>query len=106
MKLFNWKGKIYYSSKLNITSIDPTQKLIDMIKKVNASIYLSGVSGKKYLNLDLFKKNNIQIIFQNFKHPIYNTNSNKFKKYLSVIDYMFNNSNKKDIFNNNLTIKI
>jgi len=104
LKLFNWKGKIYYSSKLNITSIDPTQKLIDMIKKVNASIYLSGVSGKKYLNLDLFKKNNIQIIFQNFKHPIYNTNSNKFKKYLSVIDYIFNNSNKKDIFNNNQTI--
>ena len=101
LKLFNWKGKIYYSSELNITSIGPTQKLIDMIKKVNASIYLSGVSGKKYLNLDLFKKNNIQIIFQNFKHPIYNTNSNHFKKYLSVIDYMFNNFNKKDIFNNN-----
>jgi ubiquinone/menaquinone biosynthesis C-methylase UbiE len=103
LKLFNWKGKLYYSSKLNITSIDPSQKLLDMIHKVDASIYLSGISGKKYLDLDLFKKYNVQIIFQNFNHPIYNT-SNKFIKNLSIIDYMFYNLNKPYILNENQTI--
>ena len=37
-------------------------------------------------------------------NDFYTFNSNHFKKYLSVIDYIFNNSNKKDIFNNNQTI--
>jgi len=104
LKLFNWKGKIYYSSKLNITSIDPTQKLIDMVKSVKGTTYLSGNSGDKYMNLNLFVENNVSLIFQNFKHPIYKINYKEFKFYLSIIDYMFNNYSAKDIFKNNHSV--
>ena len=101
LKLFNWKGKIYYSSELHISSIEPTQKLIDMVKSVKGTTYLSGNSGSKYMNLNLFLQNNISLLFQNFKHPIYkNIISKEFIKNLSIIDYMFNNYNNIKIFNN------
>ena len=104
LKIFNWKGNIYYSSNLNIISIDPTQKLIDMVKSVKGTTYLSGNSGSKYMNLNLFAQHNISLLFQHFKHPVYKTNFKEFKYYLSIIDYMFNNSNETDIFNNNHSV--
>jgi hypothetical protein len=41
-----------------------TQRLIDLIEVTGAKTYLSGVSGPKYLDMDLFKKHGIEVQFQ------------------------------------------
>lgn len=71
-------GKVQFSSSLNIRSIG-TQRLIDITKAVKCDAYLSGGMGKDYMDEDLFSKNKIALIYQDYV-PI-----NK----LSVINYIF-----------------
>ena len=51
---------------------------------------MSGYGAKSYIDLDLFKRNNIEIIWNKFEHPIYKQQFNGFIKDLSIIDYLFN----------------
>lgn len=46
------------------TNLTGTDRLIDICKTYKAKSYLSGSSGKKYLELNKFKENNIAVSFQ------------------------------------------
>jgi len=46
------------------TELKGTERLVDICVKNGATKYLSGPSGKKYLDLELFKTYNIEVIFQ------------------------------------------
>ena len=61
----------------------------DICNFLGAKTYLSGISGKDYLDLTPFKKHNINVIFQEFKHPIYNQPNKKFVSHLSILDLLF-----------------
>lgn len=67
-----------------------SELLLDICKKMKADIYLSGPSGKDYLDIDLFKKNNIDVKFNEFKHPIYKQMWREFIPNLSILDLLFN----------------
>jgi hypothetical protein len=49
------------------THLMGTNRLIDICKTYGADKYLSGISGKKYLDLELFKMAEIEVIFQEEK---------------------------------------
>ena len=68
----------------------PTERLVDLCKQVDAGVYLSGQDGAKYLDLDEFKREGIQVIFQNYKHPLYPQLFGDFEPYLSIVDLLFN----------------
>jgi len=71
VELLNIKSKIVYDYPCDLIS---TERLLDLCKKNNATTYLSGKSGRDYLNLDLFERHNINVIFQEYgdehKRPI------------------------------------
>jgi len=46
------------------TSLTGTERLVDICVKLKATKYLSGVSGKNYLNMKLFWDAGIEVIFQ------------------------------------------
>lgn len=46
------------------TDLSGTERLVNLCKIHGATEYLSGISGKKYLDLDLFKDAGIKVIFQ------------------------------------------
>jgi len=46
------------------TELTSTERLVDICKSRGATEYLSGISGKKYLDLALFDKAGIKVIFQ------------------------------------------
>lgn len=50
------------------TELKSTERLVDICKKYNGDCYLSGISGKNYLDLNLF--NNINVVFQNEENMI------------------------------------
>lgn len=52
------KTKIVFDYPTGLTS---SERLLDICKHHKATTYLSGPSGKKYLNLDLFKNHDIQV---------------------------------------------
>jgi len=68
----------------------PTERLVDLCKLVGAEVYLSGQDGAKYLDLDEFKKEGIQVNFQRYKHPTYPQLFGDFEPYLSIVDLLFN----------------
>lgn len=65
--------------------------VLDLCKKMDADTYLSGIHGKDYLDMELFKKNGIKIVFQEFQHPAYSQcHQGEFIPNLSMIDMLFN----------------
>ena len=83
------KTKLVMASDLKLRE-EPTERLIDICKTLNGNKYLAGKDGNKYMNLELFDKEGIEVIFQDFKHPVYNQLFGDFEPYLSAIDLLFN----------------
>lgn len=46
------------------TQLKRSERLLEICKKYNATHYLSGPSGMKYLDVKIFKKSNIDILYQ------------------------------------------
>ncbi len=88
-KQLNINVKFIRSSKLGITTTE-TQRLIDICNAVEADTYISGIGGKEYMDGNLFKTNNITLIYQDFKHPVYKQRFGKFEEFMSIIDLLFN----------------
>lgn len=88
-KSLNISCPIVLSSELDLRS-DATERIVDMVKKNNCTKYLSGKSGKKYLNEKLFKDAGIDLIYTDFKHPIYHQQFGEFVSHFSIIDLLFN----------------
>ena len=77
------------SSDLDLRE-EPTDRLIDICKAMGADTYLAGPGGANYMDLERFSKNGIDIIIQEFKHPIYTQLFKDFKSHLSIVDLLFN----------------
>ena len=78
------------SSKFNLHT-KSTQRLIDLIQKVEGSIYLSGSGGDNYQEKQLYVDNGIDLIYKKmpkFNHQQYQTEN--FIEGLSIIDAIFN----------------
>lgn len=79
--------EIVYASELGVTGAK-TDLLVDICHKTGADKYISGKSGKDYLELGKF---DIPVEFQQFAHPCYTQwGKTEFEPYMSVIDALFN----------------
>lgn len=86
------KTKVLKSSSLNLSGIASggTEVTLQICKVLGAKTYLSGSGAKVYLDQELFKKNDIEVYFQDFKHPEYKQQGGNFIPYLSILDLYFN----------------
>tara|TARA_Y100001963_G_scaffold149737_1_gene229695 strand:- start:331 stop:885 length:555 start_codon:yes stop_codon:yes gene_type:complete len=60
-KILGYDTEILYDYPTDLKS---TERLVDICLHYGATEYLSGISGKNYLDLDLFKSNGIKVKFQ------------------------------------------
>lgn len=81
------KPQIIMASELNVNSKKSDLNL-DICRKAGATEYLSGVSGKEYLETGGFKEAGIRVSFHDFKHPVYAQVRSPFISNLSVIDLL------------------
>lgn len=78
---------IYRASELNATG-GKSELLANICKEVGATKYISGCSGRNYLDTSFFGP--IEVEYQNFIHPVYKQlNTQEFIPYMSVIDALF-----------------
>jgi hypothetical protein len=85
------KTQFIKSSELPGIESTSTQALIDLTRLVNADTYISGGEGINYLDMDLWKKSNLNIMFQKYHHPEYGQfNSETFQPYMNILDLLFN----------------
>ncbi|AQR96980.1 WbqC family protein [Clostridium saccharoperbutylacetonicum] len=89
MKLFDINIEMNFASKLQANG-KSNELLVDILKKVNGKVYLSGIGARDYYNSEPFEKSNIKVIWQEFNHPIYPQQYGEFIPYLSSIDLLFN----------------
>jgi hypothetical protein len=70
--------------------IDSTgsQRVLDLVKAVSGSAYLTGEGSKAYLNEALFSREKIQVVWQEFEHPVYKQLHSPFVPMLSVLDFL------------------
>jgi hypothetical protein len=90
MEFLGLEQKLVLASSLSVETTDPTLRLVEICRAVGGDIYLSGRDGVKYLNLDSFHKQHIQIVFQDFHHPEYRQTYGEFEPNMSVVDLLFN----------------
>jgi len=76
------------SSTLKLEGV-ATARLVDLCAKTGADTYLAGAGGHDYMDLELFKKAGIKVIFQEYKHPEYAQGGKTFVPYLSALDLLF-----------------
>jgi hypothetical protein len=89
MKSFEINTEIVYSSEFGFSS-KSTERLVDLVSAIGGDVYLSGPMGKDYLDLRLFKEKNIQVSFQDFRHPVYKQQYDGFEPNMSAIDALLN----------------
>lgn len=89
MQFLNINIKTSFSSAYSINSTG-TQRLLDLVRKVNGTEYLTGTGSREYLQDSLFVSSGIKLIWQNFSHPKYNQLHGEFIPMLSCLDLFFN----------------
>ncbi len=85
---FGLKQNIVLSSSFGIDSTD-WQHILDLCLVVCADTYVSGISGRDYLNLEAFERSGVTVEFQEFRHPIYKQLHSGFVPQISAIEALF-----------------
>ena len=81
---------LYVASELGEFPEDPDERLIAITKHFGADTYLAGSGGRDYMNLDRYAQSGIEVLFQEYHHPVYAQLFGAFEPYLSVVDLLFN----------------
>jgi hypothetical protein len=64
--------------------------LLQLVQAVGGNVYLSGPSGRDYLDTSIFERTGVKVQFQQFYHPVYPQLYGDFISGLSVVDLLMN----------------
>ncbi len=104
---FNMEIIRYFAQKLGIDtkivkaselfpSGEKSDLILDIAKKSSADVYLSGPSGRDYMDLEKYEKERMGVWFNDFEHPIYmQKGTEQFIPYLSTLDLLMNIGEKQ-----------
>ena len=85
------------ASEVGVTG-QKTELIVSMCRAVGATTYVSGRFGKEYLDIQAVQEAGIELLFQDFKHPVYRQQFEPFIPEMSIIDLLFNEGPRaKDI---------
>ena len=93
----NISTKIILESDIG-TSLQSTERIIEICRKINADTYLTGIGGKNYLDEKRFEIEGIKLVYQEYRHPTYQQQfmdeQHAFLPNMSIIDLLFNEGEK------------
>lgn len=84
------KTQIVKASEMNLTDEDRNGRLIEICKKLDGAIYLSGNGARKYNDENLYRNNGIELRYTGFKPAAYPQLHGDFIGGLSILDVVFN----------------
>ena len=67
-----------------------SQRLLNLCLHFGASRYLSGSAARDYLDVAIFAERGIDVLWQDYQHPVYPQQYEPFVPYLSAIDLLLN----------------
>jgi hypothetical protein len=89
MDWFELEIPINYSSNLDPCG-QKNELLVDLLIKIGATDYVSGVGARSYFSPKPYESAGIAVHWQEFNHPRYPQQFGEFMPYLSCIDAFFN----------------
>lgn len=95
--------KFLYSSKLGLIG-KSSERVLDVVKYLNGSIYITGHGAKNYLDHFLFEDSNIKVEYMNYLKNIYPQLYGEFTPYVSTLDLIANVGTAGKEFINSETI--
>jgi hypothetical protein len=87
------KVKFVRASSLGVEG-KSTELLVNICKSLGADTYLSGRTGKSYMDEGLFIKNKINLQYHHFIHPTYKQLFGDFIPNMCILDLLFNHGDK------------
>lgn len=88
---------IVRASSLANVSGSKSSLILNLCRSVGATAYLSGSLGLQYLELEEFDAADIDVVFQEFKHPVYAQNYSGFEPYMGIVDLLCNVENPEQL---------
>jgi len=92
LTLLDIHTRIVRVEELKISCADPTGRLVEICRKLNAASYIAGKGGSDYMDQSLFEREGIGIFWQKFDPQVvkYSQIGADFVPGLSIIDSLFN----------------
>ena len=91
LRCFEIDTEVITSSEMDLDpELHGTDLLITILESVCADTYLSGLSGRNYLDFEKFPQNNKDLRFFKFQHPVYKQTYPGFEPAMAAIDLLFN----------------
>lgn len=67
-----------------------SERLLNHCLRFNTKRYLSGSAARDYLDLELFSRHGIEVVWQDYTHPAYPQQHGAFVSHLSTLDLLLN----------------
>ena len=67
-----------------------SERLMNLCAHFGAQRYLSGSAARDYLDVGEFERRGIEVVWQDYRHPVYPQQHGSFVPYLSAIDLLLN----------------
>jgi len=64
--------------------------VLDMCRTLGARTFIFGTHGRDYADVDAFSAAGIDVVFQDYRHPVYPQFQGGFEPYMSIVDLLFN----------------
>ncbi|HEV2915726.1 MAG TPA: WbqC family protein [Pyrinomonadaceae bacterium] len=90
--LCRWLGierRTLRSSELGVGG-ERSERLLNICLAQGAGRYLSGSAARSYLNTELFAAHGIEVLWQDYQHPVYAQQHGEFVPFLSALDLLLN----------------
>ena len=94
VEILGIKTPLHIATEMGNFPEDPDERLIAITKYFGADTYLAGSGGRDYMDVDKYDRNSIKVLFQDYKHPVYDQLFGDFLPYMSVIDLIFNHGDE------------
>lgn len=94
VEILGIKTPLHIASEMGNFPEDPDERLIAITKYFAADTYLAGSGGRDYMDMDKYDRNSIKVLFQDYRHPVYDQLFGDFLPYMSVIDLIFNHGDE------------
>jgi hypothetical protein len=85
---FRIDTEVVFSSDHPDLADHPDLRLIELCQRYKADRYLAASGGREYINLQLWEQAGIQVIFQDFEHPVYSQGKGNFISGMCALDLL------------------
>lgn len=84
-----FERKMARSSELEVEG-ERSERLLNLCLHFGAQTYLSGSAARAYLDTDLFTHRGVEVLWQDYEHPVYAQQHGEFVPFLSALDLLLN----------------